>query len=82
MDRRIAIVLVLAVAAIGAAALVGAGNRSNGVSETTDLNSKPVIPTQTGTPPTAIKKEVRWLFVTYHKTGELFYSVSVLVRIA
>lgn len=57
MDRRIAIVLVLAAAAIGAAALIGAGNRSNGVSETTDLNAKPVIPAQSGTPPTSIKKD-------------------------
>ena len=57
MDRRIAIVLVLAAAAIGAAALIGAGSRSNGVSETTDLSTKPVIPAQTGTPPTGIKKD-------------------------
>lgn len=57
MDRRIAIVLVLAAAAIGIAAALGPGSRSDGVSETTDLKVKPEIPKQSGTTITEIKSD-------------------------
>jgi len=57
MDRRIAIVLVLAAAAIGLAALIGAGSKGGSVSETTNLSQTPVIPAQSGTPPTEIKTD-------------------------
>ena len=57
MDRRIAIVMALAAAAIGIAALLGPGSRGNGVSETTDLKVKPEIPKQSGAAPTEIKTD-------------------------
>jgi len=55
MDRRIAIVLALAAAAIGVAALIGADGKAGSVSTTTNLSEKPVIPAQKGEAPTALK---------------------------
>lgn len=76
MDRRIAIVLVLAAAAIGVAALIGAGNKSDGVSTTTNLSEKPVIPAQKGAAPTSLKVDD----IVVGKGAEAKSSDTVTVR--
>lgn len=76
MDRRIAIVLVLAAAAIGAAALIGADDKGGSVSTTTNLSEKPVIPAQKGDAPTELKVDD----IVVGKGAEAKSSDTVTVR--